>query len=98
MVQQSAEDAAHAHAKASVASDYTTVIRDLTPEALADLMQAAGGGWRDQLSYDLTPQGREVDDFIFDIRYETEAGPVALKYHFRSIEGVWKIVHIEHLA
>ncbi len=97
-MQQSAEEAAHAHAQAAVSGDYAVVVRDLTPEALAQLMQAGSNNWNQLSSYELTLRGSEDEDFIFDITYQTEGGLLALTYRFRNIDNGWKVVQIDPKA
>jgi len=94
MVDSLAEEAAHAHARATVAVDLGTALRGMTPEALAQAMQLGNTEWR-LSGYELTGRAQEGDDYVFDIRYETDIGPLALRYRFREIEGVWKVVDIE---
>jgi hypothetical protein len=91
------EEAAHAHARATVAVDLGAVFRDMTPEALARAMRLGNTEWR-LSGYELTAQAQEGDDHLFDIRYQTDVGPLALRYRFREIDGAWKVVDIEKTA
>jgi hypothetical protein len=91
------EDAAHAHARATVAGDLGTVFRAMTPEALARAMQLGNTEWR-LSGYELTGHSQNGDDYLFDILYQTEIGPLALRYRFREIEGDWKVVDVEKPA
>ena len=45
MSQQSAEEAAHAQARALIAGDFGTAIRGMTPEALARAMAVGNTTW-----------------------------------------------------
>jgi hypothetical protein len=93
----SAEEAAHAHARATVAVDLGTVFRNMTPEALARAMQLGNTEWR-LSAYELTGQSTDGDDHLFDITYQTEIGPLPLRYRFRQIDGAWRVVDIEKPA
>jgi len=88
------EEAAHAHARATVAVELGTVIRGMTPEALARAMQLGNTEWR-LSGYELTAQAQDGNDYVFDIRYETDVGPLPLRYRFREIDSAWKVVDIE---
>lgn len=97
MMEQSAEEAAHAVARAVVAGDYGTMIGSMTPEGLAKAMEIGTTTW-DDLSYELALKERDGEDYIFDITYHTDQGPLTLRERFRNIDGAWKIVDIERIA
>jgi hypothetical protein len=94
MPADSAEDAAHAHARATVAVDLGTVFRNMTPEALARAMQLGNTEWR-LSGYEISGQARDGDDYLFDIRYQSDIGPVPVRYRFREIDGARKVVDVE---
>lgn len=97
MMGQSAKEAAHAHARAVVAGDFGTMVRGMTPEALAKAMQL-GGTTLVVTAYDLTSQAHDGDDYLFDISYQMDLGPLTWRERFRKIDGEWKIVDIERIA
>ena len=97
MTQNGAEDAAHAHARALIAGDFGAALRGMTPEALAKAMEVGNTTWT-VTSYDLTPQGRDGDDFLFGIDYQTDLGPLSLRYRVRDIGGEWKVADIDRDA
>ena len=97
MREQSAAEAAHAHARAVVAGDYSAMIRAMTPEALAKAMAVGNTTWKD-ISYDLVAQDRDGPAYVFDVTYHTDLGPLTLRERFREIDGEWKMVDIERVS
>ena len=96
MTEQSAEEAAAVHARAVVAGDIGACLRGMTPDAWAKTVEIGNANW-DYSSYELTPQGRDGDDYIFDITYHWEDGTLTLRDRFRKIDGDWKLVDVELL-
>ncbi len=93
MPDRTAEEAARAHADATIAIDLGTTLREMTPEAMSKVMQLGNRGWT-FTSYKLAPQGRDGGDYLFRITYATEDGPLPLDYRFREIDGEWRVVDI----
>jgi hypothetical protein len=96
MTEQSVEEAAEAHARAVVAGDIGATVRGMTPEGLAKAMQIGNTSWT-YFGYDLTPQGRDGDDYLFDATYQTDLGPLGMRYRFRLTDGEWKVVDTERI-
>ncbi len=94
MPESSPEEAAHAHARATVAVDLAAAFGDMTPEALAKAMQVGNTSWT-LTGYALAAQGRDGDDYVFDVTYESDLGTLPLRYRFRQIDGDWKVVDVE---
>lgn len=97
MSDQSAKDAAHAHATAVVAGDVGPVILGMTPDGFGKAVEIGNTNW-DYVSYDLLSQSSDGDDSIFEIAYVTTTDRFTLRYRFREIEGAWKVTDIERLA
>ena len=95
MADQTAEEAAHAYARAVVGGDMQTILRYLTPDALAKLMRIMGHTYFKYFSYELAAQGPDGDDRLVDVTYQTELGPVRFRYRLHPTEGAWKIGDIE---
>ena len=93
MPEPSPEEAAHAHARATVAVDLATAFGDMTPEALAKAMQVGTTSWT-LTGYDLTSQGLDGEDYVFDVTYQSDLGPLPLRYRLREI-AAWKVVDVE---
>jgi hypothetical protein len=91
------EEAAHNHARALIAGDFGTAVRGMTPEALAKAMSVGNTTWT-VTAYELTSHGRDGDDHVFAINYQTDLGPLSLRYRFRDVGGEWKVVDIERTA
>jgi hypothetical protein len=96
-VDPGAEEAARAHAQAVVAGDIGTTVLGMTPDALAKAMQLGNTTWI-YLGSAVTPAGRDGEDCLFEITYQTDQGPFTLRDRFRRIDGEWKIVDIERVA
>ncbi len=94
MPEQDIEDAVHAHARSIVAGDIGAAIRSMTPEGLATAMAVGNTTWN-ITSYDLSTDGREGDDYLFNIAYETDLGQMRLRYRVRDVDGVWKVNDVE---
>lgn len=97
MPETSPEEAAHAHARATVAGDIGKIILSMTPDGLAKAMEVGNTTWN-VAGYELSVEGQDGEDQLFRIRYETDAGPLTLRYRFRDIDGDWKIVDVEREA
>jgi len=97
MTETGPEEAAHAHARALIAGDFGAAVRAMTPDALAKAMQVGNMSWT-VTGYELTPQGQDGDDYLFSIAYQTDLGPLSLRYRLRDIGGEWKVVDIERSA
>ena len=94
MPEQEVEDAVHAHARAIVTGDIGAAVRSMTPEGLAGAMEVGNTTWN-IASYDLTADGRDGEDHLFAIRYETDLGQMRLRYRVREVDGRWKVTHVE---
>ena len=94
MPEQDIADAIHAHARSIVAGDIGAAIRTMTPEGLAKAMAVGNTTWN-IASYDLSSDGRDGDDYLFDIKYETDLGQMRLRYRVRDVDGEWKVTDVE---
>ena len=94
MPEQDIEDAIHAHARSIVAGDIGAAIRSMTPEGLAKAMAIGNTTW-DVSSYALSSDGRDGDDYLFAILYETDLGQMRLRYRVRDVDGEWKVTDVE---
>lgn len=99
MAEQSAEEAAHARARAVVENDFGTTVRFTTPEALAKGMEIGRGIMSLRYdSYEVKAQRSDGDDYIFDITYYGPEQTLTLSDRFRNIDGEWRLVDIERLG
>jgi len=95
--ERSAEAAARAHAQATVDVDLPKVFGDMTPDGFAKAMQLGNTSWT-VTGYELTAQARDGDDYLFDVQYGTDIGPMSLRYRFREIDDDWKVVDVARLS
>ena len=69
-VKQGIDDIVHRHGKAIVTMDVARIMDDLTPQSMAKLQAAAGGGIAIQVdSYELLGQSRDGHDYLYDVKY-----------------------------
>lgn len=90
----SAEETAHEHARALVAGNFGAAIAAMTSEALARAMAVGNTTWQ-VLSYALTAEGEEDGASVFSIAYQTDLGPMHLRYRVGQVEGAWKVTDVE---
>lgn len=91
------EQAARRHADAVVAADVGTALRTMTAEAFGKAMELGNQTWIIS-SYQLQDEGRHGDEHVFVVRYDTDLGPMPLRYRLRDVDGQWKVVDIDHAA
>lgn len=97
MTERSVAQAAEEFADGALNGDMATTLRLTTPNGLASMMDATGGTWFKYLSYEALPPSPDGDDYLVEIRYETDLGPRKMRYRFRLIEGAWKVTAVERL-
>ena len=88
----------HRHGKAIVTMDIPQIMDDLTPESMAKLIAAAGGGTSIQVdSYEVLAQGQDGGDYLYDVKY---IGPQSFTVRARWSQsgGGWKIVDADIIA
>ena len=57
------------HADNAVAGKIAEVMKDLTPESMAQVGPLMAGGPNPMEANSVVPRGQEGDDFIFDVTY-----------------------------
>jgi hypothetical protein len=88
----------HRHGKAIVTMDIPQIMDDLTPESMAKLIAAAGGGTSIQVdSYEVLGQSQDGADYLYDVKY---VGPQSFTVRARwsEVAGGWKIVDADIIA
>jgi hypothetical protein len=86
------------HGKAIVSMDVPRIMDDLTPESMAKLQAAAGGGMGIQVnSYEVLGQEKDGDDYLYDVKY---VGPESFTVRARwsQVAGGWKVVDADIIA
>ena len=97
MTDRTVEQAAEEFAQGAVNGDMATTLRLTTPDGLASVSDATGSTWFKYLSYEALSPSPDSDDYLVEIRYQTDIGPRKLRYRFRNIDGEWKVVEAERL-
>ena len=97
MTERTVEQAIEELAEAAVHGDMATTLRLTTPAGLASMSDATGTAWFKYLSYEALPPSPAGDDYLVEIRYESDIGPRKLRYRFRDIDGEWMVVDAERL-
>ena len=99
MAQESAiESIVHRHGKAIVTMDIPQIINDLTPEAMAKLQAAAGGGMALQINeYEVLGQTKDGADYLYDVKY---IGPrsFTVRARWSQVGPEWKVVDADIIA
>ena len=89
-----AEEFMKAHADNAVAGKIPEVMKDLTPEALAQVGALMAGAPQPFKSNSVAAAGENGSDALFDVTYNADAGSVNWRETVRQIDGTWKIVDI----
>ena len=79
------------HADNAVAQKMPEVMKDLTPEALQQVMPLMAGAPNPIKSNTVVAKGQEGEHHVFDVTYSGDAGSVSMREWVRQIDGVWKI-------
>ena len=98
MTDRTVEQAAEEFAQGAVNGDMATTLRLTTPAGLASVSDATGSTWFKYLSFEALPPSPDSDDYLVEIRYQTDIGPRKLRYRFRNIDAEWKVVEAERLG
>lgn len=87
------EDAVKANCEALIAGDLMKVMTDLSPEAMAQMMAAGGGGMgaMPQLTgYEILDRRQEGEDHVFTVKF-TGSQEFTVSATWADFGGVWKI-------
>jgi len=86
------------HADNAVAGKIGEVMKDLTPEALAQAGPLMAGGPNPPEANSVVPRGQEGEDFIFDVTYTGGGKSASMREWIRNVDGTFKIVKLEKPA
>jgi hypothetical protein len=89
-----AEEFMKLHADNAVAGKIPEVMKDLTPEALAQVGALMAGAPQPFTGNSVKSVSENGGDAIFDVTYTAAAGQVDWRETVRQIDGTWKIVDI----
>ncbi len=93
MPDKTVEEAVKENCQALLIGDLMRVMNDLTPEAMGQLMQNAGGGMgaMPQLkSFDIQSHDEQGEDHVFKIKFTGDQDFTAIAT-WRDVGGDWKI-------
>jgi hypothetical protein len=93
-----AEEFLRAHADNATSGKIAEVMKDLTPESLAQVGSLMAAGPNPIESSKVEPRGQEGDDFIFDVTYSGQGKSTTMREWIRQIDGTWKIARLEKPA
>jgi hypothetical protein len=96
--EQGIDHIVHRHGKAIVSMDVPQIMDDLTPESMAKLQAAAGGGMGIQVnSYEVLGQTKDGADYLYDVKY---IGPESFTVRARWSDtgNGWKVVDADIIA
>ena len=87
------EEAVKQNCQALLIGDLMRVMNDLTPEAMAQVMQGGGGNMGAMpalTSFDIQSHEQQGDDHVFKIKFDGDQSFTALAT-WRDVGGQWKI-------
>ncbi len=97
-----AREAVERNAQAVMSGNLTQIMADITPEALAQMMQMgaqAGGLSPAQMpnieGYEVAEMGMEGDAERFRVTFRSSVGTATLGTSWRQIMGQWKLTAVE---
>lgn len=97
-----AREAVERNAQAVMSGNLTQIMADITPEALAQMMQMgteAGGLSPAQMpnieGYEVAEKGTEGDAEVFHVTFRSSAGTATLGTAWKQIMGQWKLTAVE---
>ena len=87
-----AQEFMQAHADNACAGRIAEVMKDLAPEALAQLPALMAGAPNPIKTNKVVPVSESAGDYVFDVTYFGEDGKsVSMRETIRQIDGTWKI-------
>lgn len=99
-----AREAVERNAQAVVAGNFPQIMADITPEALAQMLQmgaSAGGLSPAQMpnisAYDIAEAGQTEDGEgeVFQVTFTSPIGKATLEATWRQVTGAWKVTAIQ---
>lgn len=89
-----AEEFMKLHADNAVAGTIPEVMKDLTPEALAQVGALMAGAPQPFTGHSVKTVSDDGTDAVMDVTYTAAAGQVDWRETLRQTDGTWKIVGI----
>lgn len=101
---ETAREAAERNAQAVMNGDLTQVMADITPEAMAQMMQMGAEAQANGVpaptampsmeSYTVEPVDEDADSSVFHVTFVSSAGSATLATTWQPIAGQWKIAAV----
>lgn len=102
---ETAREAAERNAQAVMSGNLTQVMADITPEALAQMMQMGAQAQASGLqtpqtlpsiqSYTLETVSEDDEGSVFNVTFHSEAGTATIAARWKLVMGQWKIAGVE---
>jgi hypothetical protein len=94
-------EAVERNAEAVMAGNFSQLMADITPEALAQMMQMAPQGGQVSLAqmpnitgYAIEPIGPDGDGFVYNVTFTSSIGRATAAATWKQLMGQWKITGI----
>lgn len=99
MANSEVEAAVQRNCEALVSGNFTQILMDLTPQAMAKFTQMAATQMQTGVppkltSYTIVSRATEGDAEVYDVRFHGDV-EFGVKAHWKQIEGLWKIADAE---
>jgi hypothetical protein len=90
------EDSMRRACDALLVGDIWTAMNDLTPEALSEAMSIGSGIAQipSASGYTIESRSESGGEHRFDVRFETNVGPVMAHAVWRQFDGFWKVTSL----
>ena len=89
-------------AQAVMAGNFAQIMADITPEAIAQMMQMAPAGGGMPLTsmpsisgYTVEERDPAGDAQVYEVRFESPSGHAALATEWKQVVGQWKITGVQ---
>jgi len=93
------------NAQAVMTGNFNQLMADITPEALAKVMQMAPQGAQPSLTqlpnitgYSIEPIGPDGDAFVYRVTFTSSAGRATAAVTWKQVLGQWKITGLEVIS
>jgi hypothetical protein len=83
------------HADNAVAGKMAEVMKDLTPESLAQVGPLMVGGPNPLEANNVVARGQDGEDHVFDVTYTGGGKSLSMREWVRNVGGTFKIVKLE---
>jgi len=95
-------EAVDRNARAVMTGNFAQIMADITPEALAQMMQQMPASGQFSLmsmptitGYDVEAMAADGDACVYNVTFRSEAGTVTLASQWKQVLGQWKITGVQ---